>query len=119
MNNDDEAGFIAFEVQASADFLKAHGHPDQADKVIALFREPDPDGGVYRLADNLKQLYALNRKSDSQARDAGASPYLVEDAIALTLRGAGIIVPAKALLQAGDGFRPSGLPRHHIGVEDQ
>lgn len=116
MNNDDEAGFIAFEVQAAADYLTAHGQPGQASRAVALFHEPGPEGGVARLAGNLKAMFASNRKNDSLARGFDVPPAQVEDAVALTLRGAGIVVPAKVLLTAGDRFRPEGLPRQHAGV---
>jgi len=108
MNMDDASGFVAVEVQASADYLKAQGHAAEADKVIALFHEPGPRGGVFLLAGNIKSLYAQNRLRNSQARTFDARPYEVEDAIALTLRGVGVTVPVKMLMKAGDGFRPAG-----------
>ena len=113
LNNDDEAGFIAFELQTAADYLKTQGHPEQADKAIAYFHEPGPHGGVAQLAGNMKSMYATNRKNDSLARGFDTPPSTVEDAIARTLRGTGITVPVKMLLKAGDSFRPDGPPRQH------
>lgn len=113
MNNDDEAGYVAFLVEASAKMLKANGQPDQADKAIALFHDPGKDGGVSKLASNLKMLHGLNNRNATNPNNR-APVYQVEDAMALTLKDDGIIVPASYLLTAGNDFRPSGPPREHI-----
>jgi hypothetical protein len=42
-----------------------------------------------------------------------APVYQVEDAMASTLKSAGVIVPANYLLTAGKDFKPDGPPRQH------
>jgi hypothetical protein len=112
MNNDDEAGYVAFLVEASAKMLKTTGKPEQADKAVSLFHDSSKDGGVQQLASNLKMFYALNKRNAINPNNR-APVYQVEDAMASTLKDAGILVPTSYLLTAGQDFRPSGLPRQH------
>ena len=112
MNNDDEATFVTMLVEGSAQVLKAHGQPDQAAKAVALFRDPGKDGGVSQFAANLKMVNAVNKRNAINPNNR--APVLqVEDAMELTLKGAGIIVPTSALLAISRDFRPIGPPRQH------
>jgi len=113
MNNDDEAGYVAFLVEASAQMLKAKGQPDQAGKAISLFNDSSKNGGVQQLASNLKMFYGLNKRNAINPNNR-IPAYQFEDAMALTLKDQGIIVPASYLLTAGKDFSPSGPPRQHI-----
>jgi hypothetical protein len=113
LNNDDEAGFVAFLVEASSQMLKANGQPDQASKAISLFNDSSKNGGVQQLASNLKMLNGLNKRNAINPNNR-APVYQVEDAMALTLKDDGIIVPTSYLLTASKDFRPSGPPRQHI-----
>ena len=112
MNNDDEAGYVAFLVEASAKMLKANGHADQADKAIALFNDSGKSGGVSQLAANLKMLNGMNNRNSTNPNNH-APVYQVEDAMALTLKDAGVSVPVSYLVTVSEEFHPSGLPRQH------
>lgn len=113
LNDDDEAGYVAFLVESSAKILKTNGQAEQADKAISLFHDSSNSGGVHQLASNLKMLNALNKRNAINPNNR-APVYQVEDAMAATLKDAGILVPTSYLLTAGKNFRPTGLPRHHI-----
>ena len=112
LNNDDEATYVALLVQGSADMLKAHGHPDQAAKVLAFFRTPGKGGGVFEFADHLKETDALNKKNQINPNNR-VPEYQVEDAMAATLKDQGIVVPAGYMLTIGKDFAPVGPPRMH------
>jgi hypothetical protein len=113
LNNDDEAGYVAFLLEASAQMLKAKGLPDQASKAISYFNDSSHTGGVHELASNIKMLYGLNNRNAINPNNR-APTYQVEDALALTLKEDGIIVPTSYLLTASKNFQPSGPPRQHI-----
>ena len=113
MNDDDEAGYVAFLVEASGQMLKARGHADQAAQVVPLFKDTSKDGGVQLFAYHLKSIYRLNKKNAINPNNR-APVYQVEDAMAQTLRDKGIMVPAKDLIEAGKGFHPEGPMRQHI-----
>jgi hypothetical protein len=110
MNNDDEAGYVAFLVETSAQMLKANGQPDQAGKAISFFKNSSNNGGVRQLASNMKMLNALNKRNAINPNNR-APVYQIEDAMELTLKDAGIIVPAKYLLASSQNFVPAGPPR--------
>jgi hypothetical protein len=114
MNNDDEAGYLAFLVEASAHMLKVQGQPDQAAKTIAFFKETGPDGGTQKLAACMQSYFAVNHQNAINPNNR--RPILqVEDALESTLKGRDILVPAKYLLERGKEFHPIGPPRQHIG----
>ena len=110
MNIDDEATYVALLVDGTAKMLKAKGQPDQARKAIALFNDSSKNGGVPQLAYNLKTINALNNRNAINPNNR-APVYQVEDALELTFKDAGIIVPASYLLTINKNFRPSGPPR--------
>jgi len=110
LDDDDEAGFVAFLVEASAQLLKSQGQPEQAHQVIALFKEAAPNGGVARLAENVKEVNALNKRHALNPNNRIPDSQ-IEDALARTLKEAGFNVPAKYLLAAGKGFHPDDPPR--------
>ncbi|MCE0496906.1 MAG: hypothetical protein LV481_03020 [Methylacidiphilales bacterium] len=112
MNNDDEAGFVTFLIETSAQMLKTNGHPEQADKVVAFFKDPSPNGGVHQLASQLRSMNNINIRNSTNPNNR-AYVYQVEDAMASTLKDDGIIVPASYLLAASQNFQPSGPPRQH------
>jgi hypothetical protein len=114
MNNDDEATYVALLVESSAQMLRAHGEPEQANKTIAFFKEPGKAGGVQQFASHLQTINALN-KSHAINPNNRAPVYQIEDALEATLRDQGITVPAKYLLASGKDFRPIGPPRQHLG----
>jgi hypothetical protein len=110
MNDDDEATYVTALVEGAAALLKSQGHADQAQKAIALFNDPGKKGGVNQLAINLKDLNtANNRHSDNPNNRV---PELeVEDAMELTLKDNGIIVPVSYLRSINKDFSPTGPPR--------
>jgi len=110
MNFDDEATYVALLVEGSAKMLKANGQPDQARKAITLFHDSSKNGGVAQLASNLKTINALNKRNAINPNNR-APVYQIEDAMELTLKDAGIIVPTSYLLSINQNFRPSGPPR--------
>ena len=112
MNNDDEATYVSLLVEASAKMLKANGQPDQARRAISLFKDSGKNGGVPQLASNLKMVNALNKRNAINPNNR-APAYQVEDAMELTLKDAGIIVPTSYLFKISKDFRPSGPPRQH------
>jgi len=110
MNDDDDAGYVALLVEKSAEYLKAQGHPDQAQQLIAFFKTPGRDGGTFRLADQLKQAYQFNTLHATNPNNR-VPERQVEDALSITLSAQGFTVPAKYLLTAGKSFRADGPPR--------
>ena len=112
MNNDDEATYVALLVDGSSKMLKANGQQDQASKAILLFKDSSKNGGVPQLASNLKMLNGLNKRNAINPNNR-ASAYQVEDAMALTFKDAGIIIPISYLLTISRDFHPSGPPRQH------
>ena len=112
MNSDDEASFVTLLVETSRDYVKAHGHPEQGPKIIALFKTAGHDGGVYKFADRLQQVDAQNKRSAINPNNREAV-LQVEDAMELMLKDEGFLVPAKYLIATGKSFQPSGIPRPH------
>ena len=110
MNDDDDATYVTAMVEGAAKMLRAKGQPDQASKVVALFKDPSKQGGVNQLAMNMKELNALNNRNAINPNNR-AHVYEVEDAMELTLKDNGVIVPASYLLTINQDFRPVGPPR--------
>jgi hypothetical protein len=90
--------------------LRANGQPDQASKVIAFFKDSRKQGGVNQLAMNMKAMNGLNNRNAINPNNR-AHVYEVEDAMALTLKNHGIIVPVGYLLAINQDFQPVGPPR--------
>jgi hypothetical protein len=113
MNNDDDATFVTLLITNAADFLKAHGQPDQAHKVIAFFKDPSNAGGVHQFAEHVKEFSSLNTKNSENPNNR-VPVYQVEDAMALTLKDEGFNIPVSYLLNVGNSFHPVGPPRSLI-----
>lgn len=112
LNDDDASTYITALVEGSAKMLRANGHPDQARKAVALFKDPGKTGGVNQLALNLRMLNSQNNRNAINPNNR-AHVFDVEDAMALTLRDNGIIVPVSYLEPINKDFRPVGPPRAH------
>lgn len=110
LNDDDEATYVTEMVSGTSDYLKKQGQADQAAKVIALFKDSSPNGGVIQFAQNLKMLFSLNRRNATNPNNR-APVYGVEDAMARTLNGAGVTVTPKFLQAFNENFQSTG-PRH-------
>jgi hypothetical protein len=114
MNLDDQATYVAALVEGSAKMLRADGHPDQAQKVIDLFKNSTKQGGVNQLAMKLKELHAENDHNAINPNNR-AHVYDVEDAMAATLHENGIEVPVKYLETINRNFAPAYPFRSHTG----
>ncbi len=110
MNDDDDATYVTALVEGAAKMLRANGHPDQATKVVAFFKDSSKQGGVNQLAINMKAMNALNNRNAINPNNR-AHVYEVEDAMELTLKDMGILVPAAYLLTINQNFQPAGPPR--------
>src|SRR5271170_4466025 len=110
MNDDDDATYVTAMVEGVAKMLRANGQTDQARKLIAFFKDSSKQGGVNQLAMNMKAMNGLNNRNAINPNNR-AHVYEVEDAMALTLKENGIIVPAGYLLAINHDFRPAGPPR--------
>ncbi len=114
MNNDDEATYVALLIEGSAKKLKAEGKTDQATELIAYFKVPGKFGGVQQFAAQVEAVDALNKRNAINPNNR-VPEYQIEDAMELTLKDKGFIVPAKYLLALNRGFVPEGPPRSRIG----
>jgi hypothetical protein len=112
LNDDDEATYVTSLVEGASKMLKAQGQTNQAQKAVALFKNSTKQGGVNQFALNLKTLNGLNNRNAINPNNR-AHVYDVEDAMELTLKDYGIIVPTSYLLTINRNFQPSGPPRSH------
>lgn len=116
MNDDDDATYVTAMVEGAAKMLRANGEPDQARKLIAFFKDASKQGGVNQLAMNMKAMNGLNNRNAINPNNR-AHVYEVEDAMALTLKNRGIIVPVGYLLAINQNFQPVGPPRSSTPVD--
>lgn len=108
MKMDDQATYVTSLVEGSATMLKAQGQPDQAQKALALFKDPSKSGGLNQFVLKLKELEGLNNRNATNPNNR-APVYQIEDAMEMTLKNNGIIVPASFLLTINKNFTPSNL----------
>jgi hypothetical protein len=113
MNNDDDATYVTLLVEGAAKILRANGQPDLAQKAINFFKDSSKSGGVNQFAINLKMINALNNRNAINPNNR-VPVYQVEDAMALTLKDNGMIIPVSALLTINKNFQPSGPPRSQM-----
>jgi hypothetical protein len=113
MQADDQATYVSEQVEDSAKMLRATGHPDQAAKAIALFKDASPNGGVSQFARNLKALQAKNTIKQNVSNSRGVF-YDVEAALQLTLRNNGVDVPLKFLETSNRNFAPQLPLKPHV-----
>jgi hypothetical protein len=112
MDDDDDATYVAVLIEASAQILRAQGHPDQATQVIAYFKVPGKFGGVQQFAAKLQEINATNKRNATNPNMRG-TPLMIEDAMVLTLREKGFNVSAKDLIAHTKTFKPEDPPRAH------
>jgi hypothetical protein len=105
LNIDDQAEYVSELVVGAAKMLRAQGHPDQAQRAIALFKDPSPNGGVHQMAENLKELQEKNLRIQDNP-NSHQPPYDVESAMVITLKHAGIDVPQNYLETINRHFTP-------------
>ncbi len=110
MNDDDDATFVTLLVEGPAKNLREQGKPDQAAKAISLFKDSSKQGGLNQFVMNLRAMNAMNHKNAINPNNR--APVLeVENAMAVTLKDNGMIVPVSYLLAVSKDFHPSGPPR--------
>jgi hypothetical protein len=109
---DDQADYVSSMVAASAQMLRATGHPDEAAKAIALFKDPSKNGGLNQLVKNMRALQEQNTMSQSVTNDR-TTTYDVAWAMHVTLRSNGIEVPLKFLESTNRNFTPQLPLRQH------
>jgi hypothetical protein len=114
LNVDDEATYVSNLVEGAAKYLRAHGHPEQAQKAIDLFKNSTKQGGVSQLAVNVKLLQDENTRNQQNPNNR-VPVYDVETAMQQTLADNGIIVPVAYLKSINRGFQPFFPLRSHIG----
>ena len=106
MKNPDRATYVDNMVEGTAKMLKDQGHPDQGQKVLDLFGDAGPKGGVNQFVTRLKDVDAENRHNAINPNNR--KPVLqVEDAMALMLKDNGVIVPVSFLLGINKNFMPA------------
>jgi hypothetical protein len=116
MNDDDDATYVTAMVEGAAKMLRANGQPDQARKLVAFFKDSGKQGGVNQLAMNMKMMNGLNNRNAINPNNR-AHVYEVEDAMELTLKDNGFLVPACYLLAVNQNFRPIGPPRQETVID--
>jgi hypothetical protein len=110
---DDQATYVSELVEASAKMLRQTGHPDQAAKAIALFKDSSRQGGLGQLVTNMKALQAKNT-INANVPNSHEAFFDVEAAMQLTLRNNGISVPLKFLESVNRGFAPQLPLKQHL-----
>ncbi len=110
---DDQADYVSSLVEGSAKMLRSTGHPDQAAKAIALFKDPSKNGGVSQLAKMIRQVQAKNTLNTTLAAPRGPV-YDVEAAMQMMLHNNGIEVPLKYLKTINRNFTPQLPMRPHV-----
>jgi hypothetical protein len=113
MNDDDEATYVALLVDGAAKTLRAHGHPDQAQKAIDLFKDTSKNSGTNQFAMKVKELNAKNNRNAINPNNR-APVYQIEDAMSQTLKDNEIIISTSELLAINHDFQPVGPPRSHL-----
>ena len=106
MKMDDQATYVTSLVEGAASMLKTHSQPDQAQKALTLFKDSGKTGGLNQFVLNLKMMEGMNNRNATNPNNR-AHVYEVEDAMELTLKHNGIIVPASYLLTINQNFIPS------------
>ncbi len=106
MKNSDRATYIDTMVEGAAKMLKDQRHADQSQKVLDLFGDASPNGGVNQFVIKLKDVDAENRRNAINPNNR--KPVLqVEDAMALMLKDHGVIVPVSYLIDLNKNFMPA------------
>jgi hypothetical protein len=106
MKNPDRATYLDNMVEGAAKMLRDQGHPDQSQKVLDLFGDAGPNGGVSQFVTKLKDVDSENRRNAINPNNR--KPVLqVEDALALMLKDNGVIVPVGYLLSVNRNFMPA------------
>ena len=80
---------------------------------ISFFKDSSANGGMQHLVSHLRIINGLNNRNATNPNNR-APVYQVEDAMELTLKDQGMIVPAGTLQSIGRNFMPSGPPRYRI-----
>jgi len=106
MKKPDQATYIDNMVEGAAKILKDQGHPDESQKILDLFGNATPDGGVNQFVLSLKAADSENRHNAINPNNR-VKPLQVEDAMERMLKDHGILVPAKTLMAINQNFMPA------------
>jgi len=106
---DDKVTYDGLLVVGAKNALLAHGQPEQAQKVIDLFKVGSVNGGSVQFVRNLEKIRLMNAKNAADPNNK-QPPYEVEHAFYLTLKDNGITVPISVLLAINKDFKPSQPP---------
>ncbi len=106
MKKPDQATYIDNMVEGAAKILKDQGHPDESQKLLDLFGNATPDGGVNQFVLSLKAADAENRHNAINPNNR-VKPLQVEDAMEHMLKDHDILIPAKTLMAINQNFMPA------------
>ena len=105
MDKGDQGTYVTLLVIGAKNALEAHGSPDQANKLVALFKDSGPNNGFVQFVNNLQKIRTLNARNAEDPNNKQA-PFEVEHAFYLTLKDNGITVPVSVLLAINKDFKP-------------
>jgi hypothetical protein len=113
MTGPDQNEFVAELIIGAQNVLTAAGHPEQAAQVRKLFTEIEPGDQISDGMAEFEIVLAKVRLADAQRmeKDPSAHRLEVEDAMAITLKRNGAVVP-DAFFTVASGFRPKHPPRN-------
>jgi hypothetical protein len=115
----DQGGYAGLLVQGTLNILKAR-NPQDAQKFYDLFSADAPgqkaSNGIVQFKENLEICRQINKDNGN---DPNKKPLEVEDALWLTLKNNGIIVPIEQLLEIGKDFKPSAAAGSSASIPDK
>lgn len=109
MDKHDRVHYVNLLIKGTYDHLSATGQSVQAERLLYLFENSSAKFGWPQFEKNLQMARALTAKHAADP-DNKKVPYEVEQALALTLKNNGILVPVSFLLTINKDFKPSYPP---------
>jgi hypothetical protein len=109
MDKHDRAHYVNLLIKGAYDHLSANGQSEQAERLLYLFENSSTKFGWPQFEKNLQMARALTAKHAADPNNKKV-PYEVEQALALTLKDNGIVVPVSFLLTINKDFKPSYPP---------
>jgi hypothetical protein len=109
MDKRDRTHYVNLLIKGAHDRLSANGQSAQAERLLYLFESSSAKFGWPQFEKNLQMARALTAKHAVDPNNKKV-PYEVEQALALTLKNNGILVPVSFLLTINKDFKPSYPP---------
>ncbi len=109
MDKHDRAQYVTLLIKGAHDHLSSAGQTAQAERLLYLFENSSAKFGWPQFEKNLQMARVLNAKYAADPNNKKV-PYEVEQALALTLKTNGILVPVSFLLTINKDFKPSYPP---------